>query len=49
MASTLSLGKMVLRFGIPLVLGGGAYVAYISSCEDGPAGRDGRPQFRNVV
>lgn len=49
MANTLSLGKSVLRFGIPLVLGGGAYVTYISGYEDGPAKRDGRPQFKNVV
>ena len=49
MANTLSLGKTVLRFGIPLVLGGGAYVTYISGYEDGPAKRDGRPQFKNVV
>lgn len=49
MANTLSLGKTVLRFGIPLVLGGGAYVTYISSYEDGPAKRDGSPQFKNVV
>ena len=49
MANTLSFGKTVLRFGIPLVLGGGAYVSYISGYEDGPAKRDGTPQFKNVV
>lgn len=49
MANTFSLGKTVLKFGIPLVLGGSAYVTYVSGHEDGPADAQGRPQFRNVV
>ncbi len=49
MANTLSLGRSVLRLGIPLVLGGSAYVSYVSGYEDGPADAQGRPQFRNVV
>lgn len=49
MANTLSLGKTVLRLGIPLVLGGAGYVGYISGYEDGPAKRDGSQQFKNVV
>lgn len=49
MANTASIGKTVLRFGIPLVLGGAGYVAYISGYEDGPARRDGTPGFKNVV
>ena len=44
-----SLGQTVIRFGIPLVLGGAGYVAYISSYEDGPAKPDGAPRFKNVV
>ena len=46
---SLSLGQSVIRFGIPLVLGGSAYVAYISGYEDGPPKPDGTPQFKNVV
>ena len=48
MANT-SIGKIVVRFGIPLVLGGAGYVGYISGYEDGPPKRDGTPQFKNVV
>ena len=44
-----TLGKTVLRFGIPLVLGGAGYVAYISGYEDGPARPDGTPGFQNRV
>lgn len=44
-----SLGQTVIRFGIPLVLGGAGYVAYISGHEDGPPKKDGTPQFKNVV
>lgn len=49
MANTLSLGRSVLRFGIPLVLGGSAYLTYVSGYEDGPANARGQPQFRNTV
>ena len=44
-----SIGQTVIRFGIPLVLGGAGYVAYLSAHEDGPAKADGTPQFRNTV
>ena len=44
-----SLGKTVVRFGIPLVLGGAGYVAYLSSYEDGPTAPNGTPRFKSVV
>ncbi len=44
-----SLGQTVIRFGIPLVLGGAGYVAYLSNYEDGPPKSDGTPRFKNVV
>lgn len=49
MANSFSLGKTVVRFGIPLVLGSSAYVGYLSSYEDGPARADGTPGFKNRV
>ncbi|WP_423458019.1 lysozyme [Ottowia sp. VDI28] len=49
MASASSLGKAVVRFGIPLVLGGAGYVTFISGAEDGPPKPSGAPQFKNVV